>query len=35
MLNSGPMMLTGGNMAIARAPDSSSLLPGKSSRAMA
>jgi len=35
MLNSGPMIDTGGNIAIASAPDSSSDLPGKASRAMA
>ena len=35
MLNSGPMMATGGNMAMARAPDSTTVLPGKSSRTMA
>ena len=35
MLNSGPMIDTGGNMAMASAPDSTSALPGKSSRTMA
>ncbi|MEZ5137345.1 MAG: hypothetical protein R2711_00715 [Acidimicrobiales bacterium] len=35
MLNSGPMMATGGNMAMASAPDMISVLPGKSSRTIA
>ena len=35
MLNSGPMIDTGGNMAIASAPESTSVLPGKSSRTIA
>ncbi len=35
MLNSGPTSAACGNMAMARAIDNSSLLPGKSSRAMA
>ena len=35
MLNSGPMIDTGGNMAMASAPDSTSVLPGKSSRTIA
>ena len=35
MLNSGPTSAACGNIAIARAMDSSSFLPGNSSRAMA
>ena len=35
MLNSGPMIETCGNMAMASAPDITSALPGKSSRTMA
>src|SRR4051794_29263378 len=35
MLNSGPMIATGGNMAMASAPAMISALPGKSSRTMA
>ena len=35
MLNRGPMIATGGNMAMASAPDSTSALPGKSRRTIA